>query len=78
MKSASGHIARDDQAYGKLCGWISGILEGRHRRQDELIAYVEANLDLVAKALRDTADYYQLVEQGNAELIHASGGEVAG
>ncbi|MEJ2854142.1 MULTISPECIES: type VII secretion target [unclassified Saccharothrix] len=77
VKSASGHIAGDAQAYGALCGWISGILEDRHRRQDELIAYVEENLDLVAKALRETAEYYELVEQGNSDLIRTSGGEVA-
>jgi hypothetical protein len=78
VKSASGHIARDDQAYGLLCGWISGVLEGRHTRQDELIAYVEENLSLVARALRETADYYRLVDEGNADLIRSSGGELGG
>jgi hypothetical protein len=75
VKSASGHIARDDQAYGVLCGWISGILEDRHGRQDDLVAYVEENLTLVAKALRETADYYELVDQGNADLLQSTDGE---
>ncbi len=59
VKAASTHIAQDDQAYGLLCGWISAILEGRHQKQDELVAYVEENLALVAKSLRDTADDYE-------------------
>ncbi|MFJ8581096.1 type VII secretion target [Micromonospora sp. NPDC093277] len=58
VRGASAHIAQDDQAYGLLCGWISAILEGRHTRQDELVAYVEENLRLVADGLRRTADSY--------------------
>jgi hypothetical protein len=78
LKSASGHILQDDQAYGLLCGWISAILEGRHARQDELFEYVEENLDIVARALRETADYYKLIDDGNADLIRSSGEEAAG
>lgn len=59
VKSASTHIAQDDQAYGLLCGWISAIMEGRHQKQDELIAYVEENLAIAAVALRASADHYE-------------------
>lgn len=58
VKSASAAIAQDDGAYGLLCGWMSGVLAGRHARQNELIAYVEENLGLAAKSLHDTADHY--------------------
>ncbi|MFD2767101.1 hypothetical protein [Micromonospora eburnea] len=58
VRGASTHIAQDDQAYGLLCGWISAILEDRHVRQDELVAYVDENLRLVADGLRRTADNY--------------------
>jgi hypothetical protein len=75
VKSASGHIARDDQAYGTLCGWISGILEGRHTRQDELVAGVEHNLKLVVAQLRATVDTYQAVDENNANQVRAAGGE---
>ncbi|MDQ4039237.1 MAG: type VII secretion target [Actinomycetota bacterium] len=75
VRSASGHIAQDDQAYGLLCGWIAGVLEGRHTRQDELIAYVEENLALVATALRVSVDDYEAVEDTNAGLIRSAGGE---
>ncbi|MET8122291.1 type VII secretion target [Micromonospora sp. NPDC005189] len=66
VKNASAHIAQDDAAYGLLCGWISGILEGRHNRQDELITYVEENLSLVVKGLGTTADNYDSAD-GDAD-----------
>ena len=62
VKGASANIAQNDQAYGLLCGWISAILEGRHQRQDELVDYVEENLSLVTKSLRDSADDYEEME----------------
>lgn len=59
VKTASTHIAQDDQAYGLLCGWISAILEGRHQKQDELVAAVEENLGLAAQEVRDSATDYE-------------------
>lgn len=58
VKSASAAIAQDGDAYGLLCSWMPAVLEGRHARQDELIAYIEENLGLAADSLRDTADHY--------------------
>lgn len=75
VKSASANIAQDDQAYGLLCGWISGVLESKHTRQDEVIAYVEENLALVVKALGDTAADYEAIEESNTgRITSASGG----
>jgi len=76
VKSASAHIAQDDQAYGLLCGWISGVLEGRHTRQDELIAYVEENLALAAKALNETADDYDTAESGAVRSMNEIEGTI--
>jgi hypothetical protein len=59
IKSASSHIAQDDEAYGLLCGWISGLLEERHQRQDGLVAYVEENIGLAAESIRAAADAYE-------------------
>jgi len=70
VKAASAHIAQDDQAYGMLCGWISGILEGRHTKQDELVAYVEENLDIVARELRETADDYEARDANTADVMN--------
>ncbi|MEU6267183.1 type VII secretion target [Saccharopolyspora shandongensis] len=73
VKSASANIAQDDQAYGLLCGWISGVLEGRHAKQDELIAYVEENLSLLSEELRASGDDYQALDEEHAGLIRSSG-----
>ncbi len=73
VKSASAHIAQDDQAYGLLCGWIAGVLEGRHVKQDELIAYVEESLELVAAELGFTADDYAALDGGATDLIRQAG-----
>jgi hypothetical protein len=74
VQSASAHIAQDDQAYGLLCGWIAGVLEDKHTRQDELIASVEENLALVATALRASADEYEAIEDANAAMLDSVGG----
>jgi hypothetical protein len=74
VKSASAHIARDDQAYGTLCGWIAGILEGRHTTQDELFTFAENNLTAVATELRQSADDYDAMEDDNTRRINTAGG----
>lgn len=73
VKAASAHIAQDDQAYGLLCQWMSGILEGRHTKQDELIAYVEENLNLVVSSLVSTVAHYEQVEDDNTALLRSIG-----
>ena len=59
VQSASSHIAQDDEAYGLLCGWIAGILEGRHVRQDGLVEYLKENIELAAESIRAAADAYE-------------------
>ncbi|MFF4875116.1 MULTISPECIES: type VII secretion target [unclassified Micromonospora] len=76
VKAASAHITQDDSAYGLLCGWISGVLEGKHTRQDELFADVEENLRLAAAGLRQTADGYDAVDDDNATLINGVGSQL--
>jgi hypothetical protein len=58
VKSASSFIQQDDEAYGLLCGWISGCLEDRHQRQDSLVDFVAENLAIAAEAVRGAADDY--------------------
>ncbi|GGQ72239.1 type VII secretion target [Couchioplanes azureus] len=74
VKGASAAIAQDDAAYGMLCGWIAGILEGRHAAQDELIAYVEENLSLAADSLAAASRDYEQVDEAAAEQIRQAGG----
>ncbi|MGH3860121.1 type VII secretion target [Actinokineospora sp.] len=69
VKGASQAIAQDDEAYGTLCGWISGLLEGKHTRQDELFAKVAENLRLVTAALTANADAYEDTEDTNTSAL---------
>jgi hypothetical protein len=78
VKAASAHIVQDDSAYGLLCSWIPAILEGRHQRQDELIAYVEENLSLVVQGLRKTADNYDSADADADATVRKAGGSLTG
>jgi hypothetical protein len=62
VKSASANIAQNDNAYGLMCGWISAILEGRHTRQDQLVADMVENLVVVVSELRRTATNYENID----------------
>jgi hypothetical protein len=73
VRTASAGIAQDDAAYGVLCGWMASILERRHVRQDELIAYVEENLALAAEALDRTAQDYAAADDAAASRIRRAG-----
>jgi hypothetical protein len=73
IKDASSAISQDDRAYGTLCGWISGILERRHNGQDELYAYAQENLQLLAEALDATGRDYDAVDGSARAMIRAAG-----
>ncbi|WP_199515639.1 type VII secretion target [Nucisporomicrobium flavum] len=73
VKAASAAIAQDDAAYGMLCAWMSTILERRHVRQDELLAYMEENLALAAEALIRTGDDYDAVDGTSADRVRRAG-----
>lgn len=55
VKDASAGIAGAESTYGLLCRWITEDFRARHRRQDELFAYVEENLRLIGESLRTIA-----------------------
>ncbi|HET6481881.1 MAG TPA: type VII secretion target [Actinoplanes sp.] len=74
IKSASSAIVQDDAAYGMLCGWMAGILEARHTKQNELYAYVEENLRLASDALIRTSQDYELADDAAAERLRKAGG----
>src|ERR1044071_624642 len=78
VKNASSHIAQDDQAYGLLCGWISGILEGRHKKQDELVAFVEENLSLAAQEVRGSASDYERSDADASKAMRDIHGDLGG
>ena len=59
VMNASAHIEQDDEAYGLLCGWISGCLEQRHQDQDRVTSYLAENFTIAAASLRACADEYE-------------------
>lgn len=69
VQSASSHIVQDDQAYGLLCGWIAGVLEEKHQRQDELTDYVAENLGLSATTMRDCVQNYDESDEEFSEVF---------
>jgi hypothetical protein len=73
VAGASAAIAADDAAYGLLCGWISAILEGRHVKQDELMAYVRENLSLAADSLAAAGRDYENVDGAAADRVSRAG-----
>ncbi|SDE20718.1 type VII secretion target [Glycomyces harbinensis] len=78
LKSASANIAQDDEAYGQLCGWISGLLEERHQRQDGLVAYVEENIGLAAESMRAAADAYEQSDHDSSLTFDEITAEIGG
>jgi len=75
VNAAGAGITQDDQVYGRLCGWIAGVLENRRVRQSELLAQAVENLARAAQGLRATADEYEELEHTNTGLIRSAGGE---
>jgi hypothetical protein len=73
VRSASSHIAQDDGAYGLLCSWLPAVMEGRHRRQDDLVAFVEENLSLAADALTAAAAEYDETDNRVAGAVRTAG-----
>jgi hypothetical protein len=73
VQAASSQIAGDGRAYGLLCGWISAVLEGRHHKQDELLAYVAESLDIASRELELSADAYDTVDNGEADRLNQVG-----
>lgn len=74
VRNASSAISQDDSAYGLLCGWISAVLERRHAGQDQLYAYAEENLQLLAEALDATGRDYDAADTEARSRIRAAGG----
>ncbi len=73
VRSASASIAQDGAAYGLLCSWLPPILQGRHQRQESLVAYVEENLALAADALAEVALAYEDVDASAADAVRRAG-----
>jgi hypothetical protein len=73
VTAASAAITRDDAAYGLLCGWMSGILEERHKAQKAIHLYVEENLRLEEEALIRTGHDYEATDTDAADRLRRAG-----
>ncbi|WP_157974824.1 type VII secretion target [Glycomyces dulcitolivorans] len=69
--SAIDSIAQDDQAYGVLCQFLPPTLEDRQNEQKELTAIAQENFELLAEAVRGTADDYDAVDEAVADSYRA-------
>src|SRR5918994_4694568 len=67
--AASRHITQDSQAYGALCAWIGLLLEGRHQRQDQLVAFAARNVSGASRAIADQAATYEEAETNVAQMV---------
>ncbi|GAA3027918.1 type VII secretion target [Actinokineospora globicatena] len=76
VRSASAHISGDARAYGKLCGWISQVLAGRHQKQNDLVGEVAENLSMAASSLRESADAYATNDTAAADTLAKIGEEL--
>ncbi|GAA2274002.1 hypothetical protein GCM10009853_029840 [Glycomyces scopariae] len=69
VKDASAHITRADEAYGKLCSFLPPVLEGRHTEQDAAVGELAENIELLAQALKETADQYEEADAAAADAL---------
>jgi phage-related tail protein len=65
--SAVDSVEQDNEAYGIICQFLPPILAGRQADQKELVEMAQENLEMLAQALRDTADAYNAADEATAE-----------
>jgi hypothetical protein len=69
VTAASRHITQDSQAYGTLCAWIGLVLEGRHQRQDQLVAFAARNVGGASRAIANQAASYEEADANVAQMV---------
>lgn len=65
--SAIDSVEQDNEAYGIICQFLPPILAGRQAEQKELTTMAEENLELLAEALRETAEAYDEADEVTAQ-----------
>lgn len=69
-------VAQDNEAYGIICQFLPPVLADRQAEQKELTAMAEENLDLLAQALRATAEDYENADEAGAKEQRALGDQI--
>jgi hypothetical protein len=64
--SAIDSVSQDNEAYGIICQFLPPVLAGRQDEQKELTTMAQENLELLAQALRDTAEAYDAADEAVA------------
>ncbi|MCD0442265.1 ESX-1 secretion-associated protein [Glycomyces sp. A-F 0318] len=59
-------VSQDDEAYGIICQFLPPILADRQEEQKELTAMAQENLELLAEAVRATAEDYEAADEASA------------
>ncbi|WP_051393113.1 type VII secretion target [Glycomyces arizonensis] len=67
IQSAMDSVVQDNEAYGIICQFLPPVLAGRQADQKDLVTMAQENLELLAQALRDTADSYTAADEAAAE-----------
>ncbi|MFG3342462.1 type VII secretion target [Glycomyces sp. NPDC048151] len=65
--SAMDSVEQDNEAYGIICQFLPPILAGRQADQKELVEMAQENFEMLAQALRDTADAYDAADEATAQ-----------
>ncbi|MCH7231058.1 type VII secretion target [Glycomyces sp. L485] len=60
-------VEQDNEAYGIICQFLPPVLAGRQADQRELVEMAQENLELLAQALRDTAEDYDAADKAAAQ-----------
>jgi phage-related tail protein len=65
--SAMDSVEQDNEAYGIICQFLPPVLAARQEDQKEFTTMAQENLELLAQALRDTADAYMAADEETAD-----------
>lgn len=77
VRSACRRIGDDHPAFGPTCGWILTGLDDRQKKHEELLAYVEETLLLMAEGLRRVAggaeELKTLIRRDDDDVMNTDG-----
>jgi hypothetical protein len=65
--SAMDSVEQENEAYGIICQFLPPVLAARQEDQKEFTTMAQENLELLAQALRDTADAYMAADEETAD-----------
>jgi len=67
IMDAMSSVTESTEAYGIICQFLPPVLAGRQAEQKELVAMAQENLEMLAQAVRSTAEAYEAADEAAAE-----------